>query len=111
MAERNCENCNQKKEIRILKKIKGKYYCKKCNSKNRQERREETINNSGIKEELKELERKAKRKYNRDYQRKRYEKIKSKKTTQEDFPKIKGSKLERKEKSNEIGRASCRERV
>ena len=100
MKEINCNDCGKEERRKYIKKIKGKYYCKKCNSKNRQERREETINNSGIKEELKELERKAKRIYNREYQRKRYEKIKSKRTTQEDFPKIKGSKLERKEKSN-----------
>ena len=65
MAEKKCDNCGEKKQIKHLGKIRGKLLCKKCRREIRKRRREETIEQSGIKDELKELQKKEKRRYQR----------------------------------------------
>ncbi len=70
MAEKECDNCGDKTERKYLGKIRGKNLCKKCRTKVRNKRREETIDKAGIKDELKSLDRKIRN----DWQRKNYRK-------------------------------------
>ena len=92
MAEKKCERCGVEKKVKYLGKIRGELLCKECRRKVRQSRRKETIKESGIGEELKNLDRKIAR----SYRRKSTKKI-------EEAPKIKGStrgKVKQKNKSN-----------
>lgn len=94
MIEINCSKCKKEVRKKYMKRINGKYICKDCNKKNRERRREETINQSGIKKELKELDKKVKKEYSERYRNKRRKTI-------EEIPKIKGSNLyKKKEKSS-----------
>ncbi len=65
--EKECDICKEKIKLKKIAKIRGKYYCKKCKKKLREQRTKETIEESGIKEELKNLERKMHRDYQREY--------------------------------------------
>lgn len=91
MIDRSCDKCERQIEFKKLKKIRGKYFCKKCAKKNREKRREETINESGEKEELKKLDRKIKNEYEKRYRDKK---------RIEEPPKIKGSKLDKKKEKS-----------
>lgn len=86
-----CDKCGEKQErFKFLKKVKDKRYCQNCYSENRKNRREKTIKDSGIKDDLKELNQKYKRDYMRKYQRKRY--VKKPKIILKEHPIIKNSK-------------------
>jgi hypothetical protein len=101
MAEKKCDNCGDKKENKHLGKIRGKLLCKKCRTEIRLNRREETIEKSGIKEELRLL----KNKEAREYRKKRIGTIRKPgrpKINKGYEPKIKGSvrgKVRQKNKS------------
>lgn len=94
MRQRECDKCKQLTSMKELgRKVRGDYLCDKCKKLRRKEHREETIEDSGIKEELNELEREIKN----ESQRKYYDKKKEGKV-----PIPKGSKIITKKKS-----ASC----
>ena len=92
--EKKCDKCCEQTKVKYLKKIRGVLYCKNCAKELRLNRRKETIELSGIEEELKILNRKIKR----DYQRKFVERNKTNESPEEYFPKIKVSN--KKEKVN-----------
>jgi len=55
-GSRQCDNCKEKFKRKNLGRIRGKYYCKRCQREIRENHREETLNNSGEKEKIIELE-------------------------------------------------------
>lgn len=55
----NCGNLTSRKELG--RKVRGKYLCKKCKKSRREDHREKTINDAGIKDELRELKNKGAR--------------------------------------------------
>jgi len=72
MAEKKCDNCGEKTRVKYLGKIRGKMLCKKCQRKLIKNRREETIEKSGIRNELRELKNKNHRE--KGYSKKAYAK-------------------------------------
>ena len=89
-----CDRCNCEVDSeRKLKRIKGIKFCKSCYKENRLKFRKETIENSGIKDELRILDNKIKRGYNSSSYKK-----KSKKILLENVPKMKGAKDRTKKK-------------
>ena len=58
MAEKECDNCKEKTKRKYLGKIRGKYLCRKCRKEVRKNHRKETINEAGIGEDLKSLDKK-----------------------------------------------------
>jgi hypothetical protein len=50
-----CFNCRDEHRRRNLKRIKDKYYCRSCAKQIREKHREETIEQTGIREELTKL--------------------------------------------------------
>jgi hypothetical protein len=103
MGMYKCSVCQGESERHLLKRLKGIWFCKKCYKDNRKNHRKETIEITGIKEELKELEKKRQEEtYKKDggrkeYFRKRYEEKVShpvRKYSKSSFPpKIKNSSL------------------
>lgn len=67
-----CDKCEaDENKKKYLKKINGSFLCKSCYIKNRKNRREDTIEEFGIKEELKELDKKLEKEWNRKSYKKR----------------------------------------
>lgn len=95
MAEKPCEECGDKTQIKYLGRIRGKLLCKKCRSSVRKNHREETKNQTSEdeREKIRELSKKQKAEYNEAYNKKHR---KTKQQEDKTPPKIKGSKLARK---------------
>jgi hypothetical protein len=105
-----CNKCEiEVKRFSDLHKINNERFCKKCYQEHRKNRREETIEISGIKEELNELSLKMYREYNSKWriknkeiintkQREKYHRLNpdsgrySKFSNRKDLPVIRGSK-------------------
>ena len=96
MTERICDICKKLTKRINLAKIRGQFFCKKCKEERRKQRQEETINQAGIRNELKELTRKQGREYYKAHHKKEI-----KEQNSEQQPIIKGSKnKKKKQKSN-----------
>lgn len=105
MAEKKCDECKEMSEIKHLGKINGKLLCKNCRKEIRLRHRAETINESGIEEDLRQLDNKIRATYRmpkkvvleqkNNYIPKRYRKASLSAPVQEsEAPiKIKGSKI------------------
>ena len=75
MNTRSCDNCgNEVAHKELGRKIGGQYLCKDCKKKKRLEHRKETIEVTGVKDDLRELSNKINRE--RGYSRKTYAKRK-----------------------------------
>jgi len=61
--EKRCDGCNELIRFKHLKKIRDKYYCKRCANFKRLEHRKETIEKANIKKDLKRLDKKIQRTY------------------------------------------------
>lgn len=71
---RFCDRCKKSTSTKELgRKVRDKYLCKKCKKETREERRKETIEDAGIKDDLRELKNKnarecrARKKQDKDY--------------------------------------------
>lgn len=106
MMESFCDSCElltSKKELG--RRVRGEYLCRKCKKLKREKHREKTINDAGIKDELRELDNKFKRE--KGYSRKAYAKKvgrsvrKYKDYGNEDAPIPKGSRTLTKKKQTD----------
>lgn len=94
-----CDECSKEvRKQRHLKKLKERHICEECYIKHLKEHREKTIEDAGIKEELKKLDKKIKSDWSeknkerlREYSRKRYASSKDYevKRYKQNLPKIK----------------------
>lgn len=75
MVENFCDSCGELTSRRELgRRVRGEYLCKKCKKERRLNHREQTIDNAGIKDELREMTSKIAKE--RGYSKKAYVKKK-----------------------------------
>jgi len=99
-----CDKCKATDiKQKHLHKVNGSWLCKKCYREHRINHRQETIEKTGIKDELRLLKNKEKREYEKE-RRSKLKKFKPKKFIQKEnpLPKIKGSKRNQKFENNNL---------